>query len=89
MDKKMAILIIAVFCLLCVGSYLIFEPGRDVTYHQVNLTNSCSAKVPVSDQVSEYTDKIIWTFITILIMIMVLTLPALTMRLQLQDHKDF
>ena len=58
MDKKMAILIIAVFCLLCVGSYLIFEPGRDVTYHQVNLTNSCSAKVPVSDQVSEYTDNL-------------------------------
>ena len=41
----MAILIIAVFCLLCVGSYLIFEP-------------SCSAKVPVSDQVSEYTDNL-------------------------------
>ena len=58
MDKKMAILIIAVFCLLCVGSYLIFEPGRDVTYHQVNLTNSCSAKVPVTDQVSEYTDNL-------------------------------
>ena len=58
MDKKMDILIIAVFCLLCVGSYLIFEPGRDVTYHQVNLTNSCSAKVPVSDQVSEYTDNL-------------------------------
>ena len=53
-----AILIIAVFCLLCVGSYLIFEPGRDVTYHQVNLTNSCSAKVPVTDQVSEYTDNL-------------------------------
>ena len=42
----MAILIIAVFCLLCVGSYLIF------------VTNSCSAKVPVSDQVSEYTDNL-------------------------------
>ena len=40
MNKKMAILIIAVFCLLCVGSYMIFEPGRDVTYHQINLTNS-------------------------------------------------
>ncbi|WP_295619182.1 hypothetical protein [uncultured Methanobrevibacter sp.] len=58
MDKKMAVLLIAVFCLLCVGSYLIFEPGRNVTYHQVNLTNSCSAQVPVTDKVSNYTDNL-------------------------------
>lgn len=58
MDKKMAILIIAVFCLLCIGSYMIFEPGRNVTYHQVNLTNSCSAKVPVTNKISEYTDNL-------------------------------
>lgn len=58
MDKKMAIIIIAVFCLLCIGSYLVFEPGRNVTYQQINLTNSCSAKVPVTDKVSEYTDNL-------------------------------
>lgn len=58
MDKKMAILLIAVFCLLCVGSYLIFEPGKNVTYHQINLTNSCSAQVPVSNKISEYTDNL-------------------------------
>ena len=54
----MAILIIAVFCLLCIGSYLIFEPGRNVTYHQINLTNSCSAEVPVSNKISNYTDNL-------------------------------
>ena len=58
MDKKMAILLIAVFCLLCVGSYLIFEPARNVTYHQINLTNSCSANVPVTDKISNYTDNL-------------------------------
>ena len=58
MDKKMAILIVAVFCLLCIGSYMVFEPGRDVTYHQMNLTNSCSAQVPVTDKISEYTDNL-------------------------------
>jgi hypothetical protein len=58
MDKKMAILIIAVFCLLCLGSYIIFEPGRNVTYHQINLTNSCSAEVPVTDKISNYTDNL-------------------------------
>ena len=55
MDKKMAILIIAVFCLLCVGSYLIFEPGRDVTYHQVNLTNSCSLNITSFNNASPVT----------------------------------
>ena len=54
----MAILIIAVFCLLCVGSYLIFQPGMNVTYHEVNLTNSCSAMVPVTEKVSNYTDNL-------------------------------
>ena len=54
----MAILLIAVFCLLCVGSYLIFEPARNVTYHQINLTNSCSANVPVTDKISNYTDNL-------------------------------
>ena len=54
----MAILIIAVFCLLCVGSYLIFEPGRNVTCHEVNLTNSCSAQVPLTDKISNYTDNL-------------------------------
>ncbi len=58
MDKKMAILLIAVFCLLCLGSYMIFEPARNVTYHQINLTNSCSAKVPQTDKISEYTDNL-------------------------------
>lgn len=54
----MAILIIAVFCLLCIGSYLIFEPGRNVAYHQINLTNSCSAQVPITNKVSEYSDNL-------------------------------
>ena len=54
----MAILLIAVFCLLCLGSYMIFEPGRNVTYHKVNLTNSCSAEVPVTDKISNYTDNL-------------------------------
>ena len=54
----MAILMIAVFCLLCVGSYMIFEPGRNVVYHQVNLTNSCSAEVPVTNKISNYTDNL-------------------------------
>ena len=58
MDKKIAILVIAVFCLLCIGSYLIFEPGRNVTYHQINLTNSCSAQVPVTSKISNYTDNL-------------------------------
>lgn len=58
MDKKMAILIIAVFCLLCVGSYLIYEPGKDVSYHEMNLTNSCSAMVPLTDKISNYTDNL-------------------------------
>ena len=58
MDKKMAILMIAVFCLLCIGSYLIVEPSRNVAYHEVNLTNSCSAMVPLTDKVSNYTDNL-------------------------------
>ena len=58
MDKKMAILMIAVFCLLCVGSYMIFEPGRNVVYHNINLTNSCSADVPITNKISNYTDNL-------------------------------
>ncbi|AMK14640.1 hypothetical protein [Methanobrevibacter olleyae] len=58
MDKKIAIIIIVVFCLLCVCSYLIFEPGRNITYHQINLTNSCSAQVPLTDKSSTYTDNL-------------------------------
>ena len=58
MDKKKAVLLIVVFCLLCVGSYLIFEPARNITYHEINLTNSCVADVPVTDKVSEYTDNL-------------------------------
>lgn len=58
MDKKMAVLFVAVFCLLCVGSYLIFEPARNITYHEVNITDSCVADVPVTKKVSEYTDNL-------------------------------
>lgn len=58
MDKKMATLMIVVFCLLCVGSYLIFEPGKNVEYHQINLTNSCSAQVPITNKISNYTDNL-------------------------------
>ena len=58
MDKKMAVLLVAVFCLLCIGSYLIFEPARHITYHEINLTDSCVADVPVTDKVSSYTDNL-------------------------------
>ena len=54
----MAILMIAVFCLLCIGSYMIFEPGKNVAYHQINLTNSCSAQVPITNKISNYTDNL-------------------------------
>ncbi|WP_048812371.1 hypothetical protein [Methanobrevibacter ruminantium] len=58
MDKKMTVLLVALFCLLCVGSYLIFEPARHISYHEVNLTDTCVAKVPVTDKVSSYTDNL-------------------------------
>lgn len=54
----MAILIIAIFCLLCVGSYLLVEPSRTIAYHHVNLTNSCSAQVPITNKISNYTDNL-------------------------------
>ena len=58
MNKKMAVLIVIVFCLLCVASYLIIDPAKNITYHEINLTDSCAASVPVSDKVSTYTDNL-------------------------------
>lgn len=58
MDKKTAILAVVVFCLLCVGSYMIFDPAKNLSYHEINLTNSCSASVPVTDKNSTYVDNL-------------------------------
>ena len=57
-NKLKAILILVVFAIICIGSYLIFEPAIHMSYEKINLTNSCFAEVPVSDKVSEYTDNL-------------------------------
>lgn len=57
-NKLKAILIIAVFALICIGSYLIFEPAIHISYERINLTQSCTAEVPVTDKSSEYVDNL-------------------------------
>ena len=52
-NKLKAILIIAVFAFICIGSYSIFEPAIHVSYERINLTQSCTAEVPVTDKSSE------------------------------------
>ncbi len=38
-NKLKAILIIAVFAFICIGSYSIFEPAIHVSYERINLIN--------------------------------------------------
>ena len=57
-NKLKAILIIAVFAFICIGSYSIFEPAIHVSYERINLTQSCTAEVPVTDKSSEYVDNL-------------------------------
>lgn len=57
-NKLKAILLIAVFALLCYGSYSLFEPALHVSYERINLTQSCTAEVPVTDKSSEYVDNL-------------------------------
>ena len=57
-NKLKAILIIAVFALICIGSYSIFEPAILLSYERINLTQSCTAEVPVTDKSSDYVDNL-------------------------------
>lgn len=57
-NKLKAILIIAVFALICIGSYSIFEPAIHLSYERINLTQSCTAEVPVTDKSSDYVDNL-------------------------------